>query len=274
MALNISASGGNLNITSVANIFAVVFRGEGLDDGTSGGTYTGSIQQDYEVVVDTVGGTDTFKWRRTGQDFVTGVAMTGGAQALDSGVTVTFAATTGHDLYDRWSIRASAADESMNHSINTTQIIDTTVSGNATGITQINKDSILWIDYRDVLTPTVTSGADLQTKINNLSGSGTGVGDDNTFVLVTTVSTEVLAADATRQGASITNNSDQVVQVSYGEAASATSFSVALDPRTAAGQPVHYLEIPKWAVGLQINAHALLTMTGDNNILVNDVTPA
>ena len=274
MALNISASGGNLNITSVANIFAVVFRGEGLDDGTSGGTYTGSIQQDYEVVVDTTGGTDTFKWRRTGIDFVTGVAMTGGAQTLDSGVTITFAATTGHDLYDRWTIRASAADESMNHSINTTQIIDTTVSGDATGISQINKDSILWIDYKDVLTPVVTSGTDLQTKINNLTGSGAGAGDDVTFVLVTTVSTEVLAADATRQGATITNNSDQVVQVSYGDVASATSFSVALDPRTAAGQPIHYLEVPKWAVGLQINAHALLTMTGDNNILVNDVTPA
>lgn len=280
MALNITVSGGTLSVVSVADIETEVFRGEGLDDGTSSGTYTGTQEKTYEVVVDSTGGTDTFKWKKQGSDFVTGVAMTGGAQALDSGVIITFGATTGHDLYDRWLIRATAASNLFNHDINTLHIKDWDLSkdGNAVGITEINKDSILWIDYRDVLLPASSSGANLKgnliTLVENDSGNAAlGTGTDTAFALVATVSTEVLAASDSVQGISLTNNSDQVVQISYGDVASATSFSVALDPRAAAGQPIHYLEIPDWAIGLQVNAHALLTMTGDNKLLVNDVTP-
>ena len=97
-------------------------------------------------------------------------------------------------------------------------------------------------------------------------------GDDTAVQLAAATSTEVMAANKNRTGGSITNNSDQVVQVSYGEEASATSFSVALDPRTAAGQPVHYLEIPSWAVKLPIHAFSALVMSGDNSLLINEVT--
>ena len=37
--------------------------------------------------------------------WTTGVAVTGSAQTLDDGVTVTFAATTGHTLDDQWNIQ-------------------------------------------------------------------------------------------------------------------------------------------------------------------------
>lgn len=278
MALNITASGGSLNIVSVANIETAVFRGEGLDDGSSGGTYTGTTESNYEIIVDSVGGTDTFKWKRPGQDFVEGVAMTGGAQNLDQGATITFGATTGHDLYDRWFIRATAPSDDYNHNINYIQIRDILVNGNSIGIDQLNKDSVLWISYLDVLTPSSSDATDLKDQllalISNDEGTATpGSGVDTQYQLAAATSTTVLAADSTRIGASITNNSDQVVQISYGGTASATSFSVALDPRSAAGQPVHYLEIPDWAIKLEIEAHSVDIMSGDNNLQVNEVTP-
>lgn len=94
---------------------AKVFTGTGLDDATSGGSYTsfygvsGNGEQDnFRVEID---GTspDTFKWSNDGGSTweATTVAITGSAQTLENGVTITFAATTGHTSGDRWDFTAN-----------------------------------------------------------------------------------------------------------------------------------------------------------------------
>lgn len=93
------------------SIGGVVFTGSGLDDATSGGTFTGTADERYEILIDATGTPDTFKWRKVCKtvgsavcSYTSGVSITGGAQTLSEGVTVTFAATTGHTLSDKWEI--------------------------------------------------------------------------------------------------------------------------------------------------------------------------
>lgn len=95
------------------NIGTAEITGAGLDDCTSGGTYTGTANKDYRVHIDLAAATDTFKWSNDGGSTweATGVAITGAAQTLELGVTVTFAATTGHTLNDYWDIAATFAGE-------------------------------------------------------------------------------------------------------------------------------------------------------------------
>jgi len=89
---------------------AVTFTGSGLDDMTRGVVFTGTVDKQYLVEIDATGTPDTFKWSSDGGDTftATGVSITGGAQTLDDGVTVTFAATTGHTLADKWEFNAGA----------------------------------------------------------------------------------------------------------------------------------------------------------------------
>jgi len=84
-------------------IGAASFTGTGLDDATFGGAYYGGGQT-YRVEIDATGTPDTFKWSDDGGSTweATGVAITGSAQDLNNGVTVTFGATTGHTLADYW----------------------------------------------------------------------------------------------------------------------------------------------------------------------------
>jgi len=97
-----------IEIAEEAAVGVATITGEGIDDCTSGGTYTGPTNLTYVVEVDAAAATDTFKWSKDGGSNweVTGVAMTGAAQELDNGVTVTFTATTGHTLGNLWTIIA------------------------------------------------------------------------------------------------------------------------------------------------------------------------
>jgi len=81
---------------------AVVFTGTGDDDGTSGGTYTGNGDIEYKVVIDAEGAPDTFEWFKDNVSQAAGVAVTGAAQALDNGLTITFVGTDNHTLNDQW----------------------------------------------------------------------------------------------------------------------------------------------------------------------------
>lgn len=85
------------------------FKWSGLDDMTTGGTFTGASPLDYRVQVDGTGSPNTFKWSDDGGSTwdVSAVAMTGTAQTLNNGVTVTFAATTGHTLNNYWDFQTS-----------------------------------------------------------------------------------------------------------------------------------------------------------------------
>lgn len=93
------------SIYYMKSVSAVAFTGSGLNDATSGGTYTGSVATDtFTVIVDGTGATDTFKWKKGSGTYTTGVSMTAGAHTLSDGVTITFAASTGHTLNDQWVI--------------------------------------------------------------------------------------------------------------------------------------------------------------------------
>lgn len=67
-----------------------------------GGTFTGATTDTYTVAIDSTGATDTFQWRKNSGSYTTGVAITGAAQTLTDGVTVTFSATTGNNSNDSW----------------------------------------------------------------------------------------------------------------------------------------------------------------------------
>lgn len=80
----------------------------GLNDATASGTYSGSAPEIFEVLIDATGSPDTFTWRRLRNTAAptTAVAITGAAQTLTDGVTITFAATTGHVIGGKWLIKA------------------------------------------------------------------------------------------------------------------------------------------------------------------------
>ena len=85
---------------------STTFTGSGLDDMTYGGNYNSTAVRTYRVKIDAAAATDTYTWAEDGGSTweATGVAMTGSAQELNKGITVTFAATTGHTLNEYWEI--------------------------------------------------------------------------------------------------------------------------------------------------------------------------
>jgi len=101
------------------------FKGNGLNDVTWGTAFAGAASAHYEVVIDAEGTPDTFKWRKNGGAWTETVAITGAAQTLDDGQTITFAATTGHTLSDQWVI-GNLKDEACTESGTEAQITDAT----------------------------------------------------------------------------------------------------------------------------------------------------
>lgn len=86
-----------------ARVITPGFSGAGLiNDLTFGGNYTGSAVGSFAIEIDVQGAPDTFEWSFNGDVIASGVAITGSAQTLSNGVTITFAATTGHTLADTW----------------------------------------------------------------------------------------------------------------------------------------------------------------------------
>ena len=93
-------------LTNSGHISAPVLSGVGLDDLSSSGTFTGTEPSTYIVEITAAGTPDTFRWSDDGGvTWTTGVAITGAAQLLSKGVSVTFAATTGHTLGDKWYVQ-------------------------------------------------------------------------------------------------------------------------------------------------------------------------
>ena len=87
------------------------FSGTGLDDAFFAGHFTGTTSTTYYVKIDSVGTPDTFAVSI--DDFATtistGNAITGNEQMIHSAdnISVTFGATTGHTLNDKWTGTAS-----------------------------------------------------------------------------------------------------------------------------------------------------------------------
>ena len=107
------SKGFNLEADGANVIEAAVFTGAGLDDATSGGVYTGTSTVIFEVEIDAEGDPDTFKWKKGAGAYTTGIVITGAAQTLSDGVTITFAAVTGHTLADKWNITAVCYTEDI-----------------------------------------------------------------------------------------------------------------------------------------------------------------
>lgn len=91
-------------------ISAAQFFGAGLNDLTGGGAWTTIAPANalFQVTISATGAPDHFTWTKNGGTASSPVAITGAAQALSDGITVTFAATTGHTLAASWVIRVTA----------------------------------------------------------------------------------------------------------------------------------------------------------------------
>jgi phage tail sheath gpL-like len=90
-----------------ARIDPATWQGGTLNDCISGGTYTGLATTNFQIKISTAAATDKFKWSDDGgATWSAEVSVTGSAQTLQDGVTVTFGATTGHALDDQWNFTA------------------------------------------------------------------------------------------------------------------------------------------------------------------------
>lgn len=80
--------------------------GAGLSDLTSGGTYSGTATAVFTIKISTQANPDKFQWKKDAGAYGAEVTIVGGAIALSDGITVTFAAVTGHVANDCWTITA------------------------------------------------------------------------------------------------------------------------------------------------------------------------
>lgn len=87
---------------------AVHTTGSGLNDATSGGTNTATVDHVYRVKITTAAGTDQIAFSTDGGAFGSSTNITGSAQTIANGVTIAFGATTGHTLNDIWTITVPA----------------------------------------------------------------------------------------------------------------------------------------------------------------------
>jgi len=95
-------------------IGTLLFTGAGLNDMAVSAAGLTANNVEIEIEIDAEGTPDTFKWRSKvfGGSFggyTTGVAITGSAQTIVNGVTVTFTATTGHTATNKWNVYAMKA---------------------------------------------------------------------------------------------------------------------------------------------------------------------
>lgn len=91
------------NIRTIATTSEIVFLGDGLNDLSKSGTYSGGSNKEFVIIISTAAGTDKFRYSTDGgETFSSEISITGAAQLLADGVSVTFGVTTGHTLNDVW----------------------------------------------------------------------------------------------------------------------------------------------------------------------------
>jgi len=119
--------------------------GSGLSDLTMGSTYTDHANTTFEIEIDAAATPDTFKWRQDSGSWTSTVSITGSAQTLADGVTVTFGATTGHTLADAWTITCNDTFE------NDEAILVSTVDCGTVNGTQIAPSVTIWVYHENVV---------------------------------------------------------------------------------------------------------------------------
>lgn len=98
----------HVNAATAVISAAVHTTGTGLNDATSGGTFTDILDHVYRVKIATASGTDQIQISVDGGAYGSATNITGSAQSVGNGITITFAATTGHTLGDIWTITVTA----------------------------------------------------------------------------------------------------------------------------------------------------------------------
>ena len=111
--------------------YAVASAGNALDDMISndGDNYTGVVTRNYRIKIDDAASSpEEFTWSHDGGSTweATGVAITGAAQTLEDGVTVTFGATVGHALNDYWDFKAGDTTTNIHNVAGVHQIFAST----------------------------------------------------------------------------------------------------------------------------------------------------
>jgi 3-mercaptopyruvate sulfurtransferase SseA len=110
----------------------------GTSDLVVGTVYTSGTNSTFTVEIDSVGTPDTFRWSlNSGATWTSAVAITGGAQTLVSGLTVSFGSTTGHALNDSWTFTATARKNIEQYTADGT-VCSASYSANGTSITNSN----------------------------------------------------------------------------------------------------------------------------------------
>lgn len=146
---------------------AAVFTGTSLNDATAGGTYIGQTTTKYCVQIHPGSeNPDHFQWGTSSDgsnctNGATAVAITGAAQTLSNGVTVTFGAVTGHNAdLDKWVI--SVTPGGINRFV---------IQG---GQSQSPTNLSEWYSHGGSLLAFVGPSGGIQANAGFLGGSGTG----------------------------------------------------------------------------------------------------
>jgi len=129
---------------------AASFTGSGLNDMTTGGTYTGDATKTFRVEIDGASTPDTIKWSEdAGVTWNTKLQKVTGTMYLSYGITVTFVATAGHTATDYWAFTCTAlAASPVGQVVNFTSIpvsADTQVTGRNIYRTTIGGSRYYWL---------------------------------------------------------------------------------------------------------------------------------
>jgi hypothetical protein len=86
--------------------------GVGLNDLIASGTYFADANADFQVKISTAAAIDKFQWSSdAGVTWSSEIEITGSAQLLENGISITFGAVTGHTANDVWSFTAHCKEK-------------------------------------------------------------------------------------------------------------------------------------------------------------------
>lgn len=93
------------DVTELTDTFATSIMdafGSPPSNPTVTGTYTGSTNAYWVIDITASGTPDTFEWAKNNGVATTGVSITGGAQLLSDGISITFPSTTAYSVGQAW----------------------------------------------------------------------------------------------------------------------------------------------------------------------------
>jgi hypothetical protein len=162
--LCLSAFGQAVTVGSAA------FAGGGLNDLMAGGRWTPApANAMFMVTISSTGTPDQFKWSKNSGTLSAAIPITGAAQPLSDGVTITFAATTGHTFAASWTITATASG-----SISGASFIQSGIGARFRSTQDRLRDTVNITDYISA-DPAADVGPDIQAFLLRIQGTRTCV---------------------------------------------------------------------------------------------------